>query len=103
MADFKSRKRGKSHVQNMGIFFGGSGHGSESSCQISAYYKFFSGLHVFCRISTGLGLLVTFNCSATWESLARSSPKIPIKYPSLKVGRRYGSQDTYGSHHLISA
>ena len=43
MADFKGRKRGKSHVQNMGIFFGGSGHGSESSCQISAYYKFFSG------------------------------------------------------------
>ena len=24
------------------------------SCQISAYYKFFPGLHVFCRISTGL-------------------------------------------------
>ena len=36
------------------FFFGGSGHGSESSCQISAYYKFFPGLHVFCRISTGL-------------------------------------------------
>ena len=54
MADFKGRKRGKSHVQNMGIFFGGSGHGSVSSCQISAYYKFFPGLHVFCRISTGL-------------------------------------------------
>ena len=54
MADFKGRKRGKSHVQNMGIFFGGSGHGPESSCQISAYYKYFPGLHVFCRISTGL-------------------------------------------------
>ena len=54
MADFKGRKRGKSHAQNMGILFGGSGHGSESSCQISAYYKFFPGLHVFCRISTGL-------------------------------------------------
>ena len=37
-----------------GFFFGGLGHGPESSCQISAYYKFFPGLHVFCRISTGL-------------------------------------------------
>ena len=37
-----------------GFFFGGSGHGPESSCQISAYYKFFPCLHVFCRISTGL-------------------------------------------------
>ena len=37
----------------MGIFFGGSGHGPESSCQISAYYKFFPGFNVFCRISTG--------------------------------------------------
>ena len=37
-----------------GFFFGGSGHGPESSRQISAYYKFFPGLHVFCRISTGL-------------------------------------------------
>ena len=36
------------------FFFGGSGHGSESSCQISAYYKLFPGLHVFCRISIGL-------------------------------------------------
>ena len=41
MADFKGRKRGKSHVQNMGICFGGSGYGPESPCQISAYYKFF--------------------------------------------------------------
>ena len=54
MADFKGRKWGKSHVQNMGIFFGGSGHGPESSCQISAYYKFFAGFNVFCRVSTGL-------------------------------------------------
>ena len=37
-----------------GFFFGGSGHGPESSCQISAYYKFFPGFNVFCRISTGL-------------------------------------------------
>ena len=56
MADFKDQKRGKSHVQNMGIFLGGSGHGPESSRQNSAYYKFFSGLHVFCRIPTGLSL-----------------------------------------------
>ena len=54
MADFKGRKRGKSHVQNMGIFFGGSGHGPEPSSQISAYYKFFPGFNAFCRISTGL-------------------------------------------------
>ena len=33
----------------MGIFFGGSGHGSESSCQISAYYKFFLGKSYFFR------------------------------------------------------
>ena len=35
-------------------FFGGSGHGHESSCQISAYYKFFPGFSACCRISTGL-------------------------------------------------
>ena len=43
-----------------GFFFGGSEHGPESSCQISAYYKFFLGSHVFCRISTGL-LLSSLN------------------------------------------
>ena len=55
MAGFKGRKRGElpRHVQNMGIFFGGSGHGPESSCQILAY-KFFPGFNVFCRISSGL-------------------------------------------------
>ena len=37
-----------------GFFFGGSGHDPESLCQISAYYKFFPGFNVFCRISTGL-------------------------------------------------
>ena len=36
-----------------GFFFGGSGYDPESSCQISAYYNFFPGLHAFCRISTG--------------------------------------------------
>ena len=49
MADFEGRKRGKSHVQNMGIFLGGSGHGAEASCQISAYYKFFPGKSYFYR------------------------------------------------------
>ena len=49
MADFKGRKRGKSHVQNVGIFFGDSGHGTEPSCQISAYYKFFQGKNYFYR------------------------------------------------------
>ena len=33
MTDFKGRKKGKSHVQNMGIFFGGSGHGPEQGWQ----------------------------------------------------------------------
>ena len=32
-----------------GFLFGGSGHGSESSCQISAYYKFFPGKSYFYR------------------------------------------------------
>ena len=50
MADFKGRKKGKSHVQNMRIFFCGSGHGLEPSCQISSYYKFFRVK----AISTGL-------------------------------------------------
>ena len=48
MADFKGRKREKSHVQNM-FFFGGSGHGPEPSCQISAYYKLFQGKSYFYR------------------------------------------------------
>ena len=45
-----------------GFFFGGSGHGSESSCQISAYYKFFPGSLVCCRISTGLYRLTAPKC-----------------------------------------
>ena len=44
-------------AKTWGFFFGGSKHGPESSCQISAYYKFFPGLHVFCRISTGLNVV----------------------------------------------
>ena len=31
------------------FFFGGSGHGPESSCQILAYYKFFPGKSYFYR------------------------------------------------------
>ena len=53
MADFQDQKSQKSYVQNLGIFCGGSGHGPESSGQISAYYKFFWGFNVF-SISTGL-------------------------------------------------
>ena len=54
MADFKGRKGGSPMSKTWGFFYGGSGHGSESSCQISAYNKFFPGLHVFRRISTRL-------------------------------------------------
>ena len=50
------------------FFFGGSGHGSESSCQISAYYKVIPGLHVFRQISTG-----PFICQAAW---AKGTAKI---------------------------
>ena len=55
MAGFKGRKRGNCHAtsKTWGFFFGGSGHGPESSCQILAY-KFFPGFNVFCRISSGL-------------------------------------------------
>ena len=42
-------KKGKYHVQSMDILFGGSGHGPESSCQISAGYKFFPGKSYFYR------------------------------------------------------
>ena len=46
---FLRPKKVKSHVQNMGIFFGGSGYGPEPACQISAYYKFFPGKSYFYR------------------------------------------------------
>ena len=39
----------------MGIFFGGSGHGPESLCQISVYYKFFQGKRYFYRTNIGGG------------------------------------------------
>ena len=68
MADFKGRKKGEVPCPKHGDFFGGSGHGSESSCQISAYYKVFPGLHVFRQISTGL-----FICQAAW---AKGTAKI---------------------------
>ena len=58
----KVEKGGSPTFKNMGIFFGGSGHGPESSCQISAYYKFFPGLNVFRRISTGLRVVLVFYC-----------------------------------------
>ena len=35
-----------------GFLFGGSGHGPESSCHISAYYKFFPGKSYFYRTKT---------------------------------------------------
>ena len=54
MADFKGQKGGSPMSKTWGFFFGGSGHGPESLCQTSAYYKFFPGFNVFCRISTGL-------------------------------------------------
>ena len=49
MSDFKGQKMEKTQIQNTGIFFGGSGHGPESSCQILAYYKFFLGKSYFYR------------------------------------------------------
>ena len=54
MADLKAEKGGSLMSKTWGFFFGGSVHGPESSYQISAYYKFFLGLHVLYRISTGL-------------------------------------------------
>ena len=51
MADFKGRKGGSPTSKTWGFFFGGLGHGSELSCQISAYYKFFQGK---IKLSTGL-------------------------------------------------
>ena len=54
MADFKGQKKGSPMSETWGFFFGGSEHGPESSCQISAYYQFFPGFNVFRRISTGL-------------------------------------------------
>ena len=53
------------------FFFGVSRHGPESSCHISAY-KFFPGLHVFCRISTGL----TICCSHTLANLTATPLRI---------------------------
>ena len=50
----KAEKGGSPMSKTWGFFIGGSEHGAESSCQISAYYKFFPGFNVFCRISTGL-------------------------------------------------
>ena len=65
-----------------GFSFGGSEHGPESSCQISAYYRFFSGLHVFC-ISTGLVALA-------YPTL--NTPRIDYS-PLLLQTRMYGAID----------
>ena len=46
-------------TKTWGLFLSGSEHGPESSCQISAYYKFFSGKSYFYRtISAILALHV---------------------------------------------
>ena len=45
----KAKKGGNPMPKMWGFFFGGSGHGPESSCQISAYYKFFPGKSYFYR------------------------------------------------------
>ena len=54
MADFKGQKGEVPYPKHEDFFFGGSGRGPEPLCQISAYYKFFSGFNVLGRISTGL-------------------------------------------------
>ena len=61
------------------FFFGGSGHGSESSCQISAYYKFFPGLHVFCRISTGLDGSITYSPAEFYKYSKRPSSAVKMR------------------------
>ena len=43
----KAEKRGNRTSKTRRFFFGGSGHGPESSCQISACYKFFSDKSYF--------------------------------------------------------
>ena len=53
LADFKGHKRGSPRSKTWGFFFGGSGRGPESSCQISAYYKFFPGKSYFNRTIYG--------------------------------------------------
>ena len=49
MGDFKGRKKVEVPCPKHGDFLGGSGHGPESLCQISAYYKFFPGKSYFYR------------------------------------------------------
>ena len=54
-----------------GILFGGSGHGPDSSCQISAYYKFFSGKSYFYRTTGNVCKLrklhrLLNSCSLGW-------------------------------------
>ena len=63
----------------MGIFFGGSGHGPESSCQISAYYNFFRDFNVFCRISIGLQSTQLFHYLLDVEQNIIFLPKLKLR------------------------
>ena len=69
----------------MGNFFGGSGHGPESSCQISAYYKFFPGFSVF-RISTGL---------KGKESVTMPTPGEPLNSRLYHISHHFDSLSHY--------
>ena len=52
-----------------GFFLGGSGHDPESSCQISAYYKFFPGKSYFYRtIMSFLSFLLCLHSLKTYCS-----------------------------------
>ena len=71
-------KKGKSHVQNMGIFFGDLGHGPESSRQISANYKFFPDKSYFYRTIIVVKIdhvfvLGNYNRNSIWDR-----PTVPI-------------------------
>ena len=54
MANFKGRKRRKSHSKTWGFFLVAQDMVLSHRVKISAYCKFFPGFNVFCRISTGL-------------------------------------------------
>ena len=54
MANFKGRKRRKSHSKTWGFFLVAQDMVLSHRVKISAYYKFFPGFNVFCCISTGL-------------------------------------------------
>ena len=77
MADFKDQKRGSPKSKTRGFFGDSIRNGPESSCQISAYYKFFLGFSVFCRISTGLQALY-FKLKVNVFTVAQSSGKFSL-------------------------